>query len=89
MAACDEPVASGVALPVGVALPPAGVTPPAANCDGRVKTGGDCDNCDVPSSSACCGAPSMVARMASFPNSSRRGGRVVRTSRPVVAGVEL
>jgi hypothetical protein len=46
MAACDEPAASGVALPAGVAPPPAGVAPPpvgdappavvappAANCD--------------------------------------------------------
>jgi hypothetical protein len=28
MAACDEPAASGVALPAGVALPPAGDAPP-------------------------------------------------------------
>jgi hypothetical protein len=28
MAACDEPAASGVALPAGVAPPPAGDTPP-------------------------------------------------------------
>jgi hypothetical protein len=34
MAACDEPAASGVALPAGVAPPPDGVAPPAANCDG-------------------------------------------------------
>jgi hypothetical protein len=27
MAACDEPPASGVALPAGVASPPAGVAP--------------------------------------------------------------
>jgi hypothetical protein len=33
MAACDEPAASGVALPAGVAPPPV-VAPPAANCDG-------------------------------------------------------
>jgi hypothetical protein len=30
MAACDEPAASGVALPAGVAPPPAGVAPPPA-----------------------------------------------------------
>jgi hypothetical protein len=33
MAACDEPAASGVALPAGDAPPPV-VAPPAANCDG-------------------------------------------------------
>jgi hypothetical protein len=30
MAACDEPAASGVALPAGVTPPPAGVAPPPA-----------------------------------------------------------
>jgi hypothetical protein len=96
MAACDEPTASGIALPAGVAPPPAGdaptpagvapppsgdaptpagvapppagdaltpagvapppmVAPPVPNCDGWVKTGGGCVNCDVASSSACCG----------------------------------
>jgi hypothetical protein len=78
MAACDEPAASSVALPAGVAPLPAGDTPPptgvapsAVNCDGRVKTGGGCVNCDTPTSSACCGAPSMVVRMSLYPNSSQ------------------
>jgi hypothetical protein len=80
MAACDEPAASDVAPPLaGVAPPAAGVSPPAVvappaagvNCDGWVKTGGGCVNCDTPTSSACCGAASMVARMSPYPNSSQ------------------
>jgi hypothetical protein len=123
MAACDEPAASGVALPAGVAPPPtgdaplpagdaptpagdaptpAGVTPPPAgdaptpasvapppmvaprvpNCDGWVKTGGGCVNCDAASSSACCRVASMVARTSSTRNSSQASWSSVPVLKP-------
>jgi hypothetical protein len=95
MAVCDELAASGVALPAGVAPPPAGdaptpagvapppvVAPPVPNCDGWVKTGGGCVNCDVASSSACYAVASMVARTSSTRNSSQDSWSSVPVSKP-------
>jgi hypothetical protein len=64
------PPAGDTPTPAGVALPPV-VAPSVANCDGWVKTGGGCVNCDAASSSTCCGVLSMVARMSSTRISSQ------------------
>jgi hypothetical protein len=78
----DTLTPAGVALrPAGVAPPPV-VAPPVANCDSWVKTGGGCVNCDVASSSACCGVPSMVARMSSTRNSSHASWSSAPVSKP-------
>jgi hypothetical protein len=54
MAACDEPAASGVALPAGVALRPAGDTPPPAG-DAQPPAG------DAPTPAGDAPTPAVVA----------------------------
>jgi hypothetical protein len=76
------PPATSLQHPVSLCRPPPVVAPSVANCDGCVKTGGGCVNCDAASSSACCGVPFTVAKTSSTRNSSQTSWSSAPVSKP-------